>query len=74
MLHPLIISRGLVHWNMHATDKDVRNVLLILEALFELEILVPERVGEEIVSDRLRCPLEQPRTGLKCDFVRGEGR
>jgi hypothetical protein len=42
------IASILVHWNLNNPAEDGKNPVVGFQAIFKLEILVPERVSKEV--------------------------
>ena len=65
----------LVHGNFDNTAQDCKNPVLSLQAVFKFKIFVPERVSEEVQTNRGSTALKEPITECQSSFRGGaEGR
>lgn len=64
MAIPFKVSCVLVHRNVNNTVEYSENLVLGLQSLLELQILVPERVGEKIEANTSCASLIEPMRNL----------
>jgi hypothetical protein len=47
----LKVPRILMHWDVNDATQDCKDSILLLQALFEFDVFVPERMCEEVKSN-----------------------